>query len=127
MPLVLAYHGCDFETALKLLGGSSFQPSTQDYDWLGSGSYFWESDVVRAYQWATEPRRGFKSPSVVGAAIELGNCLDLTTQSGITAVKFAYDAFILTAEGGGTPVPKNVNPAEAPRGDKVLRAFLLLL
>jgi hypothetical protein len=33
-------------------------------------------------------------PSVVGAAIELGNCLDLTTQSGITAVKLAYDEFI---------------------------------
>jgi hypothetical protein len=76
--LVLAYHGCALETAQKLLGGSSFVPSKKDYDWLGAGIYFWENDVLRAYQWAIEARRGFKHPSVVGAVIELGSCLDLT-------------------------------------------------
>jgi hypothetical protein len=90
---VLAYHGCDLETAQELLGGSSFKPSTKDYDWLGEGSYFWENDAVRAYQWATEPRRKFKRPSLVGSVIELGQCLDLMTQSGIAAVKVAYEGF----------------------------------
>ena len=121
MPLVLAYHGCALETAQKLLGGSSFVPSKKDYDWLGAGIYFWENDVLRAYQWAIEARRGFKHPSVVGAVIELGSCLDLTTQSGITAVKLAYDKFILTTGQDGTPVPQNVDPAKEPGGDKVLR------
>lgn len=121
MSLVLAYHGCSLGTAQKLLGGSPFQPSTEDYDWLGSGSYFWENDVLRAYRWATEPRRKFGYPSVVGAVIELGNCLDLTTQTGITAVKLAYDDFISTAEEDGTPVPENVNPAKESGGDKIIR------
>jgi hypothetical protein len=121
LPLVLAYHGCSFETAQELLGGSSFQPSTQDYDWLGSGSYFWENDVLRAYQWSTEARRNFDHSSVVGAVIELGHCLDLTTQSGITAVKQAYDEFILTAEENGIPIPQNVDPAKESGGDKILR------
>jgi hypothetical protein len=121
LPLILAYHGCSFETAQELLGGSPFQPSTRDYDWLGSGSYFWEKDVLRAYQWATEPRRKLDHPSVVGAAIELGNCLDLTTQSGITAVKVAYDKFIWTAERDGTPIPENVDPAMGCGGDKIIR------
>jgi hypothetical protein len=103
------------------MGGSLFMPSTEDYDWLGSGSYFWESDVVRAYQWAIEPRRKFSHPSVVGAAIELGNCLDLTTQSGIAAVKVAYEGFKSLNQKTGTPLPRNIDPAKDPTGDKILR------
>jgi hypothetical protein len=121
MPFVLAYHGCALETAQQLLGGSPFQPSTQDYDWLGAGSYFWENDVLRAYQWATESRLNFDHPSVVGAVIELGNCLDLTTQSGITAVKVAYDKFVATSESDGVPIPENVDPGKSSGGDKILR------
>jgi len=121
VPIVLGYHGCDLETAKYLLGGSPFLPSRRDYDWLGAGSYFWENDPVRAYQWATEPRRKFKTPSVVGAVIELGNCLDLTTQSGIAAVKVAYNAFMAVAKETGITPPKNIDPAADPRGDKILR------
>lgn len=121
MPLVLAYHGCSLETAQKLLGGSSFVPSRKDYDWLGAGIYFWENDILRAYQWATEPRRDFDYPSVVGVVIELGNCLDLTTQSGITAVKRAYDEFIETSVSDGVPIPQNVDPAKQSGGDRILR------
>lgn len=121
MPLVLAYHGCDLETAQELLGGSLFQPSRKDYDWLGAGVYFWENDVVRAYQWATEARRNFKHPSVVGAAIELGNCLDLTTQAGIEAVKLAHHQFITLAERKGVPIPENVDPAKQTGGDRIIR------
>jgi hypothetical protein len=121
LPLVLAYHGCALETAQRLLGGSPFQPSTRDYDWLGAGIYFWENDPIRAYQWATELRRKIDLPSVVGAVVELGECLDLTTQSGIDAVKLAYDKFVLTAEKDGTLIPQNIDPAEEFAGDKIIR------
>jgi hypothetical protein len=121
MALVLAYHGCSLETAQQLLGGSSFLPSTQDYDWLGSGIYFWENDILRAYQWATDPRLKFDHPSVVGAVIELGNCLDLTTQSGIAAVKVAFDKLVRMSRREGTPIPENVDPARNPGNDKILR------
>ena len=121
MPQVLAYHGCSLETAQELLGGSSFKPSAKDYDWLGEGSYFWENDPLRAYQWAIEPRLKFDHPSVVGAVIELGNCLDLTTQSGVAAVKVAYNQFVAMAEKTGSALPKNVDPAMKLTGDKILR------
>ena len=124
MSIVLAYHGCDLETAQELLGGSPFKPSTKDYDWLGEGSYFWENDALRAYQWATEPRRKFKSPSVVGSVIELGKCLDLMTQSGIAAVKVAYDGFMALTQKTGSPTPKNIDPATDPSGDKTVRRLL---
>jgi hypothetical protein len=77
--------------------------------------------VVRAYQWATESGRRFASPSVVGAAIELGHCLDLTTQTGIAAVKLAYEQVSTLAKKTGNPLPMNVDPARNPNGDKVLR------
>jgi hypothetical protein len=121
LSLVLAYHGCDLKTAQQLLGGSPFQPSKRDYDWLGAGIYFWENDVVRAYKWAAEHRRNFVHPTVVGAAIELGNCLDLTTQSGIEAVKLAYNQLIRMANENGDPIPENVDPAMEPSGYKIIR------
>jgi hypothetical protein len=121
LSLILAYHGCNLETAQELLGGSAFLPSTKDYDWLGTGIYFWENDILRAYQWATEARLSFDHPSVIGAVIELGNCLDLTTQSGIAAVKVAYDEFVEMSEREGTPIPENIDPARHPGNDKILR------
>lgn len=66
MGIVLAHHGCTIETAQKLLGGSAFDLTNNKYDWLGSGAYFWEWDVVRAYEWAKEFNEE-KYASVVGA------------------------------------------------------------
>jgi len=103
------------------LGGSPFLLSLRDYDWLGAGTYFWENDAIRAYHWAKEPRRNFDWPSVVGAAIELGHCLDLTTQAGIEAVKVAHGQFIQMAKKEGVPVPVNVDPSTHPDGDRVIR------
>jgi len=121
MPLVLAYHGCDLEIVQELLNGSPFQPSRKDYDWLGAGIYFWENDVVRAYQWATETRRNFDHPSVVGAVIELGDCLDLTTQTGIEAVRLAHHMFIILADRKGIRIPENVDPGQQMGGDRIIR------
>ena len=121
MALVLAYHGCDLETALDLLGGSPFKPSTEDYDWLGAGIYFWENDIVRAYQWATEHRRKLAHPSVVGAVIELGNSLDLTTQTGMDTVKLTYDQFIRMVKENGETIPENVSPSKESNDDKIIR------
>lgn len=88
---------------------------------MGEGSYFWENDPLRAFQWATDPRRKFENPSVVGSVIELGKSLDLMTQSGIAAVKVAYDGFMAMTQKSGLPAPENVDPASDPSGDKILR------
>jgi hypothetical protein len=107
--IVLAYHGCTIETARNLLGGSPFQVSNNKYDWLGTGAYFWEWDYVRAYEWAKE-NKGEKDASVVGAAIELGNCLDLTTLRGTLAVKAAFANFEASMQQLGEPLPQNKDP-----------------
>jgi hypothetical protein len=114
---VLAYHGCDADTAEKLLSGDAFQPSKNVYDWLGWGSYFWESDPVRAAQWARlSGKRSGKvvEPGVVGAVIDLGLCLDLTTQSSLDVIRTAYDSFVQLAGVLKEPLPKNIDELRRP-------------
>jgi hypothetical protein len=71
-------------------------PSRNDHDWLGSGIYFWEANPKRGQEWAIErsQRKGStkKTPYVVGAVIELGECLDLTTSDATSWVRSAHDA-----------------------------------
>lgn len=119
MPIVLGYHGCDIKTAQALLSGSSFELSNNSYDWLGSGAYFWEWDTLRAYHWALECKP--EAPSVVGAVIELGNCLDLTTQTGIQAVEAAYHSYARLQRLRNRPLLENKDAQGQRSGNLALR------
>ncbi len=47
--VLIGYHGCDRETGERVLAGETeLIASTNDYDWLGHGIYFWENDPERA-------------------------------------------------------------------------------
>ena len=54
---VLGYHGCDLSIGEKLLGGTPFKASQNDYDWLGPGIYFWEANPIRGLDYAREAMR----------------------------------------------------------------------
>ena len=49
---VIAYHGCHSDTADRVLAGEPFVLSSNPYDWLGTGIYFWEYGPDRAWDWA---------------------------------------------------------------------------
>jgi hypothetical protein len=87
------------------------KPSKNEYDWLGTGICFWEANPRRALEWATElsasSRSKIASPFVVGAVIDLGLCLDLTTSDAINWVGAAYRALLGTYSKAGWPMPKN--------------------
>jgi len=51
---VIGYHACRNEVADRLLDGDPFRPSRNDWDWLGSGVYFWEFGHQRAHDWAQQ-------------------------------------------------------------------------
>jgi len=52
---VLGFNGCDQSVAEKVLGGKEvLNESTNDYDWLGHGVYFWENNKERALEFAVE-------------------------------------------------------------------------
>jgi hypothetical protein len=111
----LAYHGCSFETARSVLGGSEFLVSEKAYDWLGPGVYFWESDPMRAFQWALLPWRKIARPSLVGSVIDPGRCLDLSTQEGIEAVRAAHEGLVELHRLTGEPLPRNLGTEKGKR------------
>jgi hypothetical protein len=128
---VLAYHGCDREVGEHLLSGAkSFLPSNNDFDWLGPGVYFWESSPDRALEFANEKRsrrEGIGSPFVVGAVIDLGLCLDLTTKDSIENLRDAHRSLLGTIGPTGGPLPENGPEAWRRRLDCAVIRFLHLI
>ena len=94
---VIGFHSCDKEIGLKVLNGEEpLIPSDNIWDRLGSGVYFWEQNPGRALEYAIECAAGkqknrirIKTPFVIGAIIELGNCLNLEPLS-LNIVKEAH-------------------------------------
>ncbi len=113
--VVLAYHGCDKEVAMKVLSGKDhIKLSKNKYDWLGYGAYYWEQDPTRALQYAKAVADGkqyaktnIKTPFVIGAIIDLGNCLNLTTPEGIVLLKKGYNRLKSYFEAIELPMPEN--------------------
>jgi hypothetical protein len=118
---VLGYHGCDAAVAERLLRNEPFLQSENTYDWLGSGVYFWEANPDRALEWASDSaaRKASKGtvidPTVVGAVIDLGFCLDLLSSNGIVAVEKAYLNYRAAMQEAGKHLPSNTGG----RGGKV--------
>jgi len=114
---LLGYHGCQRAVGERLLAGEPFIPSDNDYDWLGPGIYFWESNPKRALEWAGMLHRRKHAPEtsdpfVVGAVIDLGFCLDLLTSNGTAAVKAAYWHFEQKIQRSQSPRPQNTGGSD---------------
>lgn len=111
--LIIGFHGCDKQLAEQVVEGKTeLKPSENDYDWLGNGIYFWENNYDRALSWAEEraKRSGqLMVPSVLGAVIDLGYCLDLMDNANLAAVKTAHEALVEAFRKKGIPLPKNKN------------------
>ena len=87
-----------------VLDGGELKPSVNAYDWLGHGIYLWERSPGRALQWAQEmeriPNSHINVSSVIGAVINLGECLDLADPRSADLVAFAYDDFMAECAAG---------------------------
>jgi hypothetical protein len=121
---VMGFHGCDRAVGERALAGDMDLPaSDQDFDWLGPGVYFWEKDPRRALEWAqVKATLGrVKDPFVIGAVIDLGNCLDLTLRENLDILADAHKGLVQSFRGAGKPVPRNQDGRKGPKGDKLLR------
>lgn len=102
--IVLGYHGCDHKFADSLIRGKSqiggWQPSTNAYDWLGHGIYFWEYAPERARSWAGKG-------GVIGAIIQLGTCLDLTDVRYTMLLAEAFESLRGLYTRKGRRIPQN--------------------
>lgn len=107
---ILGYHGCARPVADRLLAGESFAQSANAYDWLGHGIYFWEANPLRGLEFAVEAlrrKRSVEEPCVIGAVIDYGNCLDLTTSTGIQLVQRGFASAKASADAAGGVLPRN--------------------
>jgi hypothetical protein len=108
--LLIVFHGCDEAVRDEVIAGvRTLNPSQNKYDWLGNGIYFWENNYERALDFASNPpgNRKISSPAVLGAVIDLQNCLDLLDSAHLRHVKEAYDELILSAQIFGKEIPIN--------------------
>lgn len=113
MTVVRGYHATNATTAHKLLTeGADWEPSSNGYDWLGSGIYFWQDDVQRAWEFGCEGRRGWPPSEtvVLEADIELGNCLDLIGRQYMKMLKQVFDHF---ENEMGSALPNNTSGRHA--------------
>jgi len=110
--LAVGYHGCDVRVARKVISlKDSLHLSQNPWDWLGHGYYFWEDSYARAKSWAVAEsrRRGSKiqRPAVLGAVIDLGNCLNLADAAALRQVKAAHDEYQRLCNSAGIEMAKN--------------------
>lgn len=116
--LILGFHGCDESVRDEVVRtqNGKLRPSQNEYDWLGSGVYFWENNCKRALDFAKflkdntlhNARQKIQKPSVVGAIIDLGYCMDLLDSEYLNLLKEGYNLLKKTSEQSGFEMPKNV-------------------
>lgn len=127
--LVLGFHGCDQSVRDDVVfkKGIILEPSSNEYDWLGHGAYFWENSYVRALDFAKflkenpphNSKQKITTPSVLGAVIDLGHCLDLLDSEYLILLKEGYNLLMDTKEKYGVKLPKNLPLVED--GDLIKR------
>ncbi|MEP2942691.1 MAG: hypothetical protein ABJO72_02725 [Hyphomicrobiales bacterium] len=122
---VLGYHGCSEDVGEKLIANQlSMDASDKEYDWLGPGVYFWEADPNRAWEWSDwkVQRQDYDDPFVIGAIIDLGNCLDLMARESLELLEVTYQSLVETVDraGQGRTLPSNGQAGPADE-DNLLR------
>lgn len=113
---IIGFHGCDQSVGEAILNGetSHLEFSRNDYDWLGSGVYFWERNPMRALQFAQERAAGGRNsrgeifkPFVLGAVLNMKRCLDLADSSAIAQLRLSHQELVELSEIHGVTLPTN--------------------
>jgi hypothetical protein len=128
--LVLGFHGCDETVRDSVVAkkGILLNASDNDYDWLGNGVYFWENNYERALDYAKalkkNPVKGkppITTPSVIGAVIDLGHCMDLLDSAYLNLLKTGHALLCETQIKFGLEIPVNAPIHKNGSDDLILR------
>ena len=100
---IYGYHGTSQTKAANILK-HGFRVSDNDYDWLGTGIYFFQDAPLRAKQWATQQHPD--NPAVIRSRIRLDNCIDLFDIGWQPLLKNVYNSFVEQYRETNRPLPK---------------------
>ncbi len=112
---VIGFHSCDKAVGLKVLNGElELKKSDNKWDWLADGVYFWEQNPLRAWEYAVECSQNkqknakkIDTPFVIGAIIEVRNCLNLVDANSLKILTQAYDGLVKVTQEAETDLPVN--------------------
>lgn len=112
---VIGFHSCEKELGLRVINGETeLRPSKNPWDWLGEGIYFWEQNPNRALGYAIDAATkkqfhagNINTPFVIGAIIELGNCLNLIEPESVEVLQEAYSGLEKIYSEAGKKLPSN--------------------
>lgn len=118
---VQGYHGTTTEMAASIQE-NGFHISDNDWDWLGTGVYFWQDAPLRAWEWADElaGKRG-SQPAVIRAEILLEECMDLLDIKWAEALRALYQILEREYQLQGRELP--MNKGKAHYLDKVVMDY----
>lgn len=108
--LSIGFHACDRSTFERVIQkGESLNSSNNDYDWLGSGIYFWENNISRARDYASElkKRNRIQEEAVIGAVIDLGLCLNLLETEYLQLVRQGFEILDSKCKTANIKLPEN--------------------
>lgn len=105
---VNGYHGTTRASGQVILR-QGFRASSNDYDWLGDGVYFFQDAPARARQWAVS-QHGTEA-AVVRSVIGLEDCMDLVDVSWAKVLPEMYNAFLGQLKRANLPIPQQSSGA----------------
>lgn len=88
-----------------MLDSGNLKVSSNLWDWLGDGIYFWEDSLDRAIVWAERLHPG--EAAVIETRVRLGRCLDLFDTKWVPALKAAYEDLASVCKRKGQILPVN--------------------
>ena len=112
---VIGFHSCDREIGIDILNGKyELRPSNNKWDWLADGIYFWEQNPERALEYSIKCAAGkqynktrIKTPFVLGAILELGNCFNLVEPGALRLLTETYEEMELVYNKANLEMPVN--------------------
>jgi len=105
---VYGYHGTSADTATTIIQ-RGFNISSNDYDWLGTGVYFFQDAPLRAWEWANQQHP--TNPAVIRSVICLEDCIDLLDISWSLQISAAYDLYVTKCQEANQPLPRQTRGA----------------
>jgi hypothetical protein len=116
----IGFHGTSAEAAQRILS-AGFEISRNEFDWLGDGAYFFQDAPARALEWARQ--RFGADAAVIGAEIDLENCIDLLDVPWHIQLARAYPRYKAELDQRGLPLPRQ--SAGAHRLDRSVMNYVI--